>query len=412
MSDVRKGRLAVGSVMFLAALLPLQVHAQTDSERDGGCRRRCQKVANEALRECRAAGDDASRCRHRAKVALKRCLREECQAPGDCELRCKRASDDRRDACIAEGGTPEACEKEAADFLISCVLRDCRHRPVCRKRCRRTARRFLRRCLADGGKPKACAVQSRERFRACVAECGQVCGGFAGLACEEGEFCKMPPGSCRRIDGFGVCRAIPEGCPDVWEPVCGCDHETYGNECEADVAGVSVARRGECPILCDPTVKDECPDGTFCRSRIGQCDDVNVDVDVPGEPAGPAGSCVPIPESCPDRLHPVCGCDGENYSNPCEADIAGVSVASFGDCRVSCAANGDCTDTQFCRLPDGECGLVDPAGLEAAVGFCVPRPRGCRDGRDSVCGCDGVTYASRCEANQAGVTVDHRGDCK
>ena len=35
-------------------------------------------------------------------------------------------------------------------------------------------------------------------------------------------------------------------CPDVVEPVCGCDDETYDNACLAAAEGVNVAFEGEC----------------------------------------------------------------------------------------------------------------------------------------------------------------------
>ena len=69
------------------------------------------------------------------------------------------------------------------------------------------------------------------------------------------------------------------------EPVCGCDGETYGSECQAHIHGVSVAAQGACP------------------------------------------SCV-----CPLIYQPVCGVDGVSYGNACAAGCADVEVDHDGEC--------------------------------------------------------------------------------
>jgi hypothetical protein len=90
--------------------------------------------------------------------------------------------------------------------------------------------------------------------RQSVAESGEcesnpkACGGIVGVTCDEGQFCNFPiETACGSGDQMGTCETPPNDCTDRAAPVCGCDDKTYGNECDARAAGVSIQATGECP---------------------------------------------------------------------------------------------------------------------------------------------------------------------
>jgi len=117
-----------------------------------------------------------------------------------------------------------------------------------------------------------------------------------------------------------------------------------------------------------------------------------------------SGLCAIVPDFCSSEFDPVCGCDGLTYSNACLAATAKTSVDYLGECMinvVTCLNNSDCSGGEFCQQTTS---CFD-------VGFCNRIPTSCPPNVLPVCGCNGLTYLSECEANMKGVSVDSRGPC-
>ncbi len=79
-----------------------------------------------------------------------------------------------------------------------------------------------------------------------AAKQGATCGGLMPIQCDAGLFCEFAAGRCGQFDMTGRCAKAPEVCAQIFQPVCGCDGKTYGNDCERRLSKVSKAHDGKC----------------------------------------------------------------------------------------------------------------------------------------------------------------------
>jgi hypothetical protein len=104
-----------------------------------------------------------------------------------------------------------------------------------------------------GQSPAGCYCDDAcENWGDCCQDKQQVCGageeGCTGNdACDDGQVCNIE--SCDS-GATGSCVERPDACAAILAPVCGCDEQTYDNDCRRLLAGVAKKSDGECQTPC------------------------------------------------------------------------------------------------------------------------------------------------------------------
>ena len=200
-----------------------------------------------------------------------------------------------------------------------------------------------------------------------------------------------------RCEGYYGLRSCEESCvcPSVYEPVCGLDGQTYGNECLAACVDMPIVRDGDC------YASELCPDGyeTSCEDAclvLEECADADCDEEAA--------------ESLMEECRALCRSEGPLISEVvCSAYSCGEAIeflSLFTGAPAFCDVPADvCPDpavaTYFGQSPD-VCRLIEfecPDGETRFDGRC-----GCGCSSVQECPIEGVNarYVSRdpaiCEA--------------
>uniref|UniRef100_A0A8C4GJ43 Reversion-inducing cysteine-rich protein with Kazal motifs n=1 Tax=Dicentrarchus labrax TaxID=13489 RepID=A0A8C4GJ43_DICLA len=120
-----------------------------------------------------------------------------------------------------------------------------------------------------------------------------------------------------------------------------------------------------------------------------------------------------LPCNCPDRFVPVCASNGRTYPSACVARCMGFKdfEFAFGLCRLSNpCANKPCERNQRC-IPKYRVCLSDSS--DCVQHECVGRPTPCdKSSVEPACDTDGLVHPSVCQLQQAGKTLAYMGHCQ
>ena len=87
------------------------------------------------------------------------------------------------------------------------------------------------------------------------------------MRCDADLFCDFPAGACGAADVTGACVRVGKVCTAIYQPVCGCDGKTYGNDCMRRAARVAKRHEARLPI----SAAAHRPERHSCGSTLNGC---------------------------------------------------------------------------------------------------------------------------------------------
>ncbi|AKF11564.1 hypothetical protein [Sandaracinus amylolyticus] len=258
------------------------------------------------------------------------------------------------------------------------------------------------RCISLDVLPPSCDPPCEIAQPGDTCSAGRVCarGPCERLECRSGSFVRVVPPECT-VDGGGWCEcpAPPPGCYYDGEP-CPCDHVTcpMGERCGRTVCGPgTVCCNASCGLCAPPDLS--------CTSEECMPDCSPMQAAGDGICGRALGLWIWDGRSCTE-LHGCSTCQGADCASA--FSTRSECEATFAACVRRCGgiAGDACTASEFCDFPDPHaCGGSDE------IGTCRERPTVCPPVIHEVCGCDGQTYQSDCDAFGQGTDVDYEGPC-
>jgi putative hemolysin len=160
-------------------------------------------------------------------------------------------------------------------------------------------------------------------------------------------------------------------CTNIINLVCGKDGQTYNNICSAYKIGTAVSYYGKCGS-CITEGKKISSGGTCCPG-LALCSDTDTCSAACNNDANAASGTDSI--VCNDLWQPVCGSNGNTYSNDCYLSRAGAAKAYDGECKKTSSTSSNKSGianpaSTFCK-DQGYVSQIKTNGDGSQYGVCV-----------------------------------------